>query len=77
MKRFLIACALVFATCSISSGQMEKRINSLFRHKMFVASKPTLGDQAPDLKLKTLDGEEVNLSAYLGKPLVIVKGSYT
>jgi hypothetical protein len=40
---------------------------------------PLVGDQAPDLKLKTKDGQqEVLLSNFKGqKPVVLVFGSFT
>lgn len=56
---------------------MEKREDALYRQMKFVAANPRIDGMAPALALKTLDGKPVNLSSYFGKPLIIVKGSYT
>ena len=75
----LVTFAAVF-TASVSSAdaqQMEKRHTQLYRQQEFERSFPAVGQQAPDIELKTIDGQSVSLSAYLGKPLVLIKGSYT
>lgn len=73
----LVALPLTIGSTVSSPQQMEKRIDSLYRQKAFVASEPTLGQPAPQLELKTIDGVAVNLSDYFGQPLVLIKGSYT
>jgi len=35
------------------------------------------GQAAPDFTLKGLDGQEVTLSSFKGKPLFLIFGSYT
>ncbi|MEL7498634.1 MAG: hypothetical protein AAFN77_13590 [Planctomycetota bacterium] len=81
MKKLLLSSllAMIAALLVVSStdAQMEKRIDALFRQKAFVATTPKIGELSPELNLKTLDGDDAVLSSYLGKPLVIIKGSYT
>ena len=58
-------------------AQMEKRKDSLYHLHAFVSASPTIGEAAPELKVKTIDGEPVALSDYLGTNLIVIKGSYT
>ena len=68
----------VFSSLSLTcEAQMEKRIDALYRYQAFLKAEPQIDTVAPDIVLKTLQGTEVKLSKYLGKPLVLVKGSYT
>ena len=74
--------SLVFAWamlgfCLYADAQMEKRDCELYLTKEFKEAHPAIGSTAPDLVLMTLDGREVELSSYLNKPVVIVKGGYT
>ena len=74
-----IAILLAFtpSLANQAEAQMEKRSHRLFLLEAFVFSSPSPGKPAPDMLLKTLDGEDCCLSDYFGQPLVIVKGSYT
>jgi len=65
------------AVSSVDGQQMEKRHTQLYRQRAFESSFPKVGQVAPDIHLKTIHGQPVQLSAYLGKPLVLIKGSYT
>ena len=65
------------AVPSAVAQQMEKRHTQLYRQQAFENSFPKIGQQAPDIQLKTIDGQPAQISAYLGKPLVLIKGSYT
>jgi len=38
---------------------------------------PHAGEKAPELNVRTLNGEPVSLEDYLGKNVVVIKGSYT
>ncbi len=58
-------------------GQMEKREDELYRLNMFMVSYPAVGQMAPDLEIKNMEGETVSLSDYRGKNLVLIKGGYT
>lgn len=55
--------------------------SSLFAQRSsvdFLATRPMVGDIAPDFTLPTLDGKSFWLKrAYLERPVVIVFGSYT
>lgn len=62
---------------SVDAQQMEKRHTQLYRQLAFESSFPKIGQTAPDIHLKTIDGQPAQLSTYLGKPLVLIKGSYT
>ena len=71
-----VATLMVLGSCPLNA-QMEKRAFELYDMKSFNAAKPAVGEVAPDFELKTLAGETVKLSAFRGKPLVIIKGGYT
>lgn len=57
--------------------QMEMRTAEQFDAEQFANAKPAVGEKAPELKLKTLDGETVKLADYLGKNVVVIKAGYT
>ena len=56
---------------------MEIRDSEEYAAKKFAESKPAVGTKAPDLKLKSLEGETVSLSSYQGKNVVVIKAGYT
>jgi len=66
---------LLFATAQ--HPQMELRENEEYDAAQFAASKPAVGEVAPALNLKTLDGKMVSLKDYLGKNIVVIKSGYT
>ena len=57
--------------------QMEIRQSEQYDKNQFEKSKPTVGELAPDIKRKTLDGKAVQLSKYQGKNVVVIKAGYT
>jgi len=74
----VIAILLVTATsASAVAQQMELRENEQYNAEKFAKSKPAVGEHAPDLELKTLDGKTVSLDSYRGKSLVVIKSGYT
>jgi cytochrome oxidase Cu insertion factor (SCO1/SenC/PrrC family) len=70
-----VAC--IAASASTPVQQMEIRLSEEYQKKQFAKSKPAIGDQAPELELKTLEGEPVQLSSFRGKKIVVVKAGYT
>ena len=77
MRILLITLFIILGMCSsaISSERSDRRSDDSL-HDMFGG--PRKGVEAPNLILHTLDGEEVNLSEYIGKePIVLEFGSYT
>ena len=56
---------------------MEMRTAEQFDAEQFANAKPAVGEKAPELTLKTLDGETVKLADYLGKNVVVIKAGYT
>ena len=73
----LLAWLLVFAIPMLAHAQMEKRKSVLYKLAAFAAAKPAVGEAAPELKLKNLDGEDVSLESYRGKTIVVIKGGIT
>lgn len=59
------------------SGQMEKRLDSLYDAAAFAKAAPAVGTTAPDMELTRLDGTRVRLSDFRGQTLVLIKGGYT
>ena len=70
-------CLVASSSFAKQSPQMEVRKSEQYDPKKFAASKPAVGTEAPDLKLKTLEGETVSLSSYRGKNVVVIKAGYT
>ena len=62
---------------SFLAQQMEIRQPEQYDKNQFEKSKPAVGELAPDIKLKTLDGNAVQLSKYQGKNVVVIKAGYT
>ncbi len=62
---------------SVTAQQMEMRRAGQYDQRTFEKSKPAVGELAPDIRLKTLDGQAVQLSAYRGKNIVVIKAGYT
>ena len=62
---------------SPQNPQMELRSAEEYAKKKFSASKPAVGEKAPNLDLRTLNGELVSLSDFLGKRIVVIKSGYT
>ena len=62
---------------SLLAQQMEIRQSEQYDKNQFEKSKPALGELAPDIQLKTLDGKAVQLSKYQGKNVVVIKAGYT
>jgi len=73
----MIAIGVSLFLPNLGLGQMEKRKAEFFGEAEFYATYPTIGTKAPELEVKTLDGKTVSLSNYLGKNVVLIKGSYT
>lgn len=57
--------------------QMEIRQSEQYDKNQFEKSKPAVDELTPDIKLKTLDGQAVQLSKYQGKNVVVIKAGYT
>ena len=57
----------------------EKEITDFMKKKQEDESGPTVGEEAPDFELRTLEGDRVvKLSDFRGKkPVVLIFGSYT
>ena len=77
----LVLMLLLLALVSMSSfafaQQMELRENEKYNAAAFEKSKPAVGESAPDMVLKTLEGKEVSLDSYRGKNIVVIKAGYT
>ena len=74
---FLLTPLLCLPTGSAYSQQMEKRESEEYDIEQFANSKPAVGDAAPDMELRTLDGDAVSLSDYRGRNIVVIKAGYT
>ena len=73
-----LACVhLQQSTAGPYQQQMEIRKSEEFNEKVFQNSQPAVGTQAPDVELKTLEGETVKLSSYRDKNIVVIKAGYT
>lgn len=73
----ILLAGLTFLPASTAFGQMELRSSALFQDLSFAWSAPYNGQRIPELKLRTLENEEVSLKDHYGKPLVIIKAGYT
>ena len=62
---------------SFAGQQMEVRQSELYDKEKFEKSKPAIGTPVPAIKLKTLEGQDVSLSSYRGKNIVVIKAGYT
>lgn len=71
---FLIGCA---SSATATQAQMEIRSAEEYSAEQFAQSKPAIGDVAPDMELRTLEGQPVRLSSFRGKNLVVIKAGYT
>jgi hypothetical protein len=60
-----------------ATAQMEKRENELYATMGFATAEPMVGAAAPDLRLCDVDGRPRALRAWLGRTVVLVKGSFT
>jgi hypothetical protein len=75
---FAILCLLTFMVAKPINAQMEKRKNALYQQKAFVESCPTIGQHVPELQLRTIEGDSVDLAeTYKGKNIVLIKAGYT
>lgn len=72
----IVACVCVSGS-AIAFQQMELRKFEQYAQQAFEKSKPAIGETAPEIELKTLDGKPVKLSSYRGKHIVVVKAGYT
>jgi hypothetical protein len=61
----------------IAAPQMERRDAEEYLAEQFANSTPTIGELAPNLNLKTMDGQDVSLADYRGRNIVIVKAGFT
>ncbi|MEM7457639.1 MAG: redoxin domain-containing protein [Planctomycetota bacterium] len=78
LAAFLLTTPLLcFSLAMAMPQQMEKRDSEEFDAEQFYTSRPTVGDAAPDMELRTLDGETVSLSDYRGRNIVVIKAGYT
>ena len=77
----LLASTLLICVCwsgfTFAVQQMEIRKSEQYNKEEFEKSKPAIGEQAPEIELKTLDGKPVKLSSYRGKNIVVIKAGYT
>lgn len=77
-QRYVVFIVMIAAFSGMSCRQMMIR-RMIREHMNRPDLAPTLGSEAPNFTLKTLDGErEVELTSFHGKkPVVLVFGSYT
>jgi len=82
-KTLVLSVAVLVSVCcctALSSAkqvQMEIRKSEEFDPAVFAKSKPAVGEMAPDIQLRSLDGRAVALSSFRGKNIVVVKAGYT
>ena len=77
VARGVLVALLVTASTQAAATQMEKRTHALYDVSAFETSKPAVGERAPNLVLRDLDGKPVALSDYRGETLVVIKAGYT
>ena len=75
--RCTFALVAVGLMVSSSEAQMGIRGFGLYNPESFLQQAPLVGEIAPSLHVRTLCGEPTNLDEYLGKNVVVIKGSYT
>ena len=80
MRIVLSVLGALFVTtlfASPANAQMEIRKHNLYSITAFQRIKPDNGEKAPNLVVRNLEGDSVCLDDYLGKNLIVIKGSYT
>jgi hypothetical protein len=76
MKPIWVPWILV-GLAALTPAQMEMRATNLYDPVLFAATAPTVNSLAPDLQLETLDGQPWRLASHTGRPVVLIKGSFT
>jgi hypothetical protein len=74
---FEIVMTLLAGQVPAFQSQMKGRQPGEYGVMEFAQSKPAVGESAPEMELKTLDGETVSLASYRGKNIVVIKAGYT
>ncbi len=75
--RCVFAIVAVGLMISAADAQMAIRGYGLYNPDSFLLQAPYVGESAPSLHVRTLRGEPTSLNEYLGKNVVVIKGSYT
>lgn len=75
----LLCCLTFCCTTStlLAAPQMELREHHRYDAEKFNAMKPAVGEFAPNIELKSLNGETVSLDSFTGKTIVVIKAGYT
>ena len=75
--QFTIALVASGLIVNSSEAQMEIRGHHLYNAQTFQRMAPLVGESAPKLCVRTLSGDSVSLDSWLGKNIVVIKGSLT